>query len=208
VPKIFTYYGPLDIGSAFSSRNDIGTFLEYLIGRLNDIVAENNEDDFIPPVVYSEKGRVFNVDYNFLINCLDDYHDNVGIKDDFYLTDSVSPSVLKNGQFLVASILDDYYGVVRVRQRTLDISRLRTTKPIEIKERFYNILGIQNGENVRRFSAVPFSASEVKKVVADDRFNLLDWIANRRCFEQVIFGIPQYSEWVRDNGCEPEFVTP
>lgn len=150
---------------------------------------------------------MFNFDYNFLVNCLDDYHDNVGIKDDFFLTNNPSKTVIKNGLFLVTSLLDDYYGIVRIRQRTLDISRVRTTKVVEIKDRFYNILAIANGDNVRRFSAVPFSASEVKKIVSDSTYNLLESISNRECFEQVIFGIAQYSEWVRANGREPDFVT-
>lgn len=205
--RIFTYYGPLDIGSAFSSRQEVGQWIEYMVKRLNKIVLENKREDFIPPVVYSGKGKVFNFDYNFLVNCLDDYHDNVGIKDDFFLTNNPSKTVIKNGLFLVTSLLDDYYGIVRIRQQTLDISRVRTTKVVEIKDRFYNILAIANGDNVRRFSAVPFSASEVKKIVSDSTYNLLESISNRECFEQVIFGIAQYSEWVRANGREPDFVT-
>ncbi|ADR35207.1 hypothetical protein Sulku_2548 (plasmid) [Sulfuricurvum kujiense DSM 16994] len=192
--RIFTYYGPLDIGSAFSSRQEVGQWIEYMVKRLNKIVLENKREDFIPPVVYSGKGKVFNFDYNFLVNCLDDYHDNVGIKDDFFLTNNPSKTVIKNGLFLVTSLLDDYYGIVRIRQQTLDISRVRTTKVVEIKDRFYNILAIANGDNVRRFSAVPFSASEVKKIVSDSTYNLLESISNRECFEQVIFGIAQYSE--------------
>lgn len=206
--RIFSYYGPLDIGSAFPSKKDVGTFIEYMIERLHEMALENKREDFIPPVVYSGKGKVFNFDYNFLVNCLDDYHDNVGIKDDFFLTDNPSKTVIKNGLFFVTSILDDYYNVVRVRQRTLDTSRLRSVRVVEIKDRFFNLLVIANGDNVKLFSAVPFSAFEVKRIISDSVYNLLMNISNNERFEQVVFGISQYSEWMRVNGREPDFVTP
>jgi hypothetical protein len=205
--RMFTYYGPTDIGSAFPSKNEVGVFIEYMIGRVNEMALENKGDDFIPPIVYSIKGKVFNVDYNFLINCLDDFHDNVGIKEDFFLSETPSPSVLKNGHYFVTCLLDDYYDVVRIRQRSLDISRVKSVRVVEIKDKFYNVLAIKNGDNVKRFSAVPFSASEVKKIVSDSAYNLLDTISNKGCFEQVVFGIFQYSEWVRTNSREPEYVT-
>lgn len=205
--RIFSYYGPLDIASAFPSKTDVGSFIEYMIGRVNEMAMENHDDDFIPPIVYSDRGRVFNVDYNFLVNCLDNYLDNVGVKEDFYLTANLSYISLKNCIFLICGILDDYYDVVRIRQRSLNVSRLKTNRPVEIKDRFYNILVIGNGDNMKRFSAVPFSASEVKKIVSDSTYNLLVSLTDKACFEQVAFGLAQFSDLARNTGIEPEFVT-
>lgn len=205
--RIFSYYGALDIGSAFPSRSDVGEFIKYMIGCLNEMIMENRDDDFIPPVVYSSKGRVFNFDLNFVINCLDDYHDNVGIKDDFFLTGSPSPIVMKNAYFLITNIFDEYYDVVRIKQRKFDPKKIRSNHPIEIKNNFYNPLIIRHGDNVKRFSAVPFSASEVKKIVSDRAFNLLNSITNKDCFQQVAFGVKECMEFVRNHNFEPTFVT-
>lgn len=205
--RLFSYYGPLDIGSAFPAKKDLGDFVEYMINRVNDMVIENSEVDFIPPIVYSDRGRVFNIDYNFLVNCLDDYLDNVGIQEDFYLTVNLSYNSLKNCIFLICGIFDDYYDVVRIRQRSLNISKLKTNRPVEIKDRFYNVLVIENGENMKRFSAVPFSASEVKKIVSDSAYNLLVSLTDKACFEQIAFGMAQFSDLVRNTGIELEYVT-
>lgn len=205
--RIFSYYGPLDIGSAFASKSDVGDFVEYMVKHLNKMVLENKEDDLIPPVIYSDKGKVFNFDYNFLINCLDDYYDNVGIKNDFYLTENPSQHVLKNGLFLIEGILDNYYNIVRIRQRTLDVSRIKSNRTIDIKERFYNIVVIGNGNNIKRFSAIPFSGSEIKKIISDNMYNLLVSISDRECFEQVAFGLSQFASWMKNADIIPTHVT-
>lgn len=205
--RMLNYYGPTDIGSAFQSKSAVGDYLGYVISKVNDMVIENSEADFIPPVVYSTKGRVFNVDYNFLINCLDEYHDNVGIKEDFFMTESPSPAVMKNAQFLIVGLFDDYHDVVRIKQRSLDISKFKSMRVVEIKDKFYNVVLIRNGDNVKRFSAVPFSASEVKKLISDNAYNLLNSIACSGSFEQVAFGVKQYADYVKSVGFEPSFVT-
>lgn len=204
---LFEYRGPLDIASAFRSKSDVGSFIEYMIGQVNEMILKSGGVGYIPPFIYSIQGKVFNLDYNYMIKSLDDYLDNVGVKEDFYLTENPSNITLKNALHLVTGVLDDYYDVVRIRQRSLDISKVRSGRIVEIKNRFYNVLVIRNGDNVKRFSAVPFSASEVKKIVSEVAYNVLDSIANRECFEQVAFGIVQYSNWVKANGSEPDYVT-
>jgi hypothetical protein len=205
--RIFCYYGALDIGSAFPAKQDVGTFIEYMIRRLHDMVSEKISDDFIPPVVYSAKGKVFNFDYNFIINCLDDFHDNVGIKDDFYLTGNPSQIMLKNAAYLIGNIFDEYYDIVRVKQRTFDASKIRANRPVEIKDKFYNPLLIQNGKNIKRFSAVPFSASELKKMLSASVYNLLESLTSKDEFRQIAFGVKECMEFVRNNEIEPDFVT-
>jgi len=205
--RMFEYYGPMDIASAFSDTTEIGNFLIHLINAVNDLSSNSKNDDFIPHVFYSEMGKSFNIDYNFLIKTLDEYHDNAGIKEDFLLSESPSKSMLKNGSFLIASIFEDYYEIVRIRQRKLDISKLKTQRIVEIKDKFYNILVVKNGDNLKRFSAVHFSASEVKKMIPEKNYNLLNSLSNKSSFEQVAFGIKQYSDLVSKLGCEPKYVT-
>lgn len=75
------------------------------------------------------------------------------------------------------------------------------------KSNFYNPLIIRNKENYKRFSVVPFSASEVKKIVTDSTYNLLDSITNKEDFEQVTFGVKGCMEFVRDRNIETSFVS-
>lgn len=49
---LFEYRGPLDIGSAFRSKSDVGEFVEFMIGQVNEMTIESSAVDFIPPAVY------------------------------------------------------------------------------------------------------------------------------------------------------------
>lgn len=123
------------------------------------------------------------------------------------MSESPSPVVIKNAYFFVAGLLDDYHGVVRIKMRSFDPTKARSNRPIEFKNNFYNPLIIKNGDNIKRFSAVPFSDSELKKLLPDKMYNLLNFIANKESFEQVAFGVKGCMEFVRNQGLEPDFVT-
>lgn len=204
----FNYFTSMDIGSAFRSKVDVGEFVEFVIKQVNKLYLENDGvKDFIPPVVYSRQGRVFNVDYNFLVICLSKWLDDPVIKDDFFMAENTSADSMKNGFFLVVGILENYYDVVRVRQKKVDCSKFKTNKPFEIKDKFYNLIVIQNQESVKRFSAVPFSASELKSLLHENDYALFVSMCDRDEFEQVAFGLPQYGEYVRTSGGEVEHIT-
>lgn len=204
----FSYYTPMDIGSAFRSKVDVGEFVEFIIKQVNKLYLENDGvKDFIPPVVYSRQGRVFNVDYNFLVNCLSKWLDDPVIRDDFFMAENTSIDSMKNGFFLVVGILENYYDVVRVQQKKVDCAKYKFNKPYEIKNKFYNLFVIRNKENVKRFSAVPFSGSVLKGMLDEINYALLVEMCDRNEFEQVVFGLPQYGEYMRSNGGEVEYVT-
>lgn len=204
----FTYYSPMDIGSAFRSKVDVGELVEFIIKQVNKLYLENDGvKDFIPPVVYSRQGRVFNVDYNFLVICLSKWLDDPVIRDDFFMAENTSADSMKNGFFLVVGILENYYDVVRVRQKKIDVSKFKTNKPFEVKDKFYNLVVIRNKENVKRFSAIPFSASVLKGMLHENDYALLVEMCDKEEFKQVAFGLPQYGEYVRSSGGEVEHVT-
>jgi hypothetical protein len=148
----------------------------------------------------------FNFHYNFIVNCLDDFLDNVGVKDDFYLSENPSQSVLKNGVLLICNIFDDYYELVRIRRRTFDPSKTRSNRPVELKSNFYNPLIIQNKKNIKRFSAVPFSESALKSIVSDVAFNTIKQMTQKETLQQVAFGIKECMEFAQRNGDQPSFV--
>jgi len=204
----FTYYVPMDIGSAFRSKVDVGEFAEFIIKQVNELYLDNKGvKDFIPPVIYSRQGKVFNVDYNFLVICLSKWLDDSVILDDFFMAKNTSLESMKNGFFLVVGILENYYDVVRVRQKKIDVSKFKTNKPFEVKDKFYNLVVIQNKENVKRFSAVPFSGSVLKGMLHEHDYALLVLMCDQDKFEQAAFGLAQYGEYVRSNGVEVEYVT-
>lgn len=204
----FTYYSPLDVSSALRSRIDVGEFISHLIGNLLELVKDNgNVSNFIPPVVYSERGYVFNVDYNFLVKCLADWLGDSAIEGDFKLTDVSSHEKIKNGMFLIVGILENYHEVVRVRLRKIDCSKFKTSKPFDITDKFYNVVVIRNGQNLKRFSAVPFSASILKGILSDETYSLLVSLSHNPQFTQELLGVLEYQKFVKANGFEVEHVT-
>jgi hypothetical protein len=205
----FDYYTAMDIGSAFRSKNDVGEFLEAMIRDDAELYIENEGvNDFIPPIVYNDAGKVFNVDYNFLVNSLSKWLDDPVVNDDFILTENAKAEVLKNAMHLIVGIFENYYDVVRVRQKKVDTSKFKSNKPFEIKDKFYNLIVIRNKENLKRFSAVPFSASTLKGMLHEKDYALLVSMSNRDTLEQVVFGAVKYQEFVRVRGSEVEYVTP
>ena len=65
----YEYYTPLDVASMLRTESDVALFFEYMIDEVESLMV-GKDDDFMPPIVYSTQGRVFNVDYNFMVNCL------------------------------------------------------------------------------------------------------------------------------------------
>lgn len=203
-----TYYTPLTLGGFLQTRFEVITFVIFVINELGELASEHiNDPHYIPPSVYSDKGRCFNFDYNFLIICLSKYCEDKAIEGDFILTENANSEVVKNGLFLVVSILEMYHGIVRIRNKKVDIARYKNAREIEIKDRFFNVICIQNGSNIKRFSAVPFSASELKKILPESEYRFLDSITNKAEFEQIAFGMGPYLELIRTKGVTPEPVT-
>lgn len=199
------YSGPLSIGTALECSIDVGIFIETMVDEVEKL-AMNKEEDFIPPIVYSAQGRVFNVNYNFMIECLAKTQNESRIKDDFLMDERMSEVSVINALFLVVAILENYYGVVRANSQKIDLAKYKSNKTIEIKPRFYNVVLYKNGENIRRFSATPFSESVVKKFISPEKFELLEAITKIEKIEQVAFGQGRYNDYVAVNKIVPEYV--
>ena len=199
-----TYYTVLDVAAIFRTESDVCFFIEHMIDRLE--FATRKGDDYIPPIVYSSPGKVFNIDYNFLVDSLADFVREDAIIGDFELAENAPPHAVKNGLFLVVGIFENYYGVARVNNKKIDLSRYKSRGVIEMTDRFYNILVIQNGENIKRFSAVPFSESAVKKIIQPQKFQSLENITKKDKLKQIVFGLGRYREYIEAIGCVPDFV--
>lgn len=203
----FEYYTPMDVASLFRTSRDMGQFIEDMIDTLSELKDRNAGDDsYIPPVVYSHQGWSFNFDYNFIVSCLSAWVNDSAVEGDFRLVDSANESVIKNGIFLVGAIFEDYYGVARINNRIVDLKRYRHLKTLDMKTRFYNLIVIKNGENYKRFSAVHFSASEVKNLIDANAYSMLVSIADNSKYEQVVFGYPAFKEFVKTQRINPEPV--
>lgn len=197
------YRGVLSVPMLLNDVEDLRDFIHYMIDGVEEMVLSGDD---IPPIVYSEMGKTFNVDYNFMISRLSSWMDDSLISDDFKLGEKSTNVVLRNGYFLVVCLLENFHEIVRVRQRKFDISKIKTRGLYEIPDRFYNDILMKNGENIRRFSAVPFSASALKKLISDEYFTKLNGISNSSKFEQIAFGHGKVASFCKENSLEPSYV--
>jgi hypothetical protein len=199
----YEYDFPLSVMNLLLSSVHLKNFIESMI---DDVVKLNNENahkaDYIPPIVYSAMGRAFNVDYNFLVKSLAYFGENESIEYDFVLKEGMSTDRYKLAHFLVVSVLEDYYELVRLNNNQLDVSKYRNARSVSIAKRFHNVVCIQRGENIRRFRAVPFSEMNLKKLIDISSFEALDKVANRNEFVQVVFGEHKYKEYLQANRIE------
>lgn len=192
----------------FQTFVDVGEYIEFVIKKLVELQNRNkNDTDWISPVVYSRQGKVFNIDYNFLIMCLSEWTGVEAIEGDFLMTNTSNTDVVRNGLFLVVGLLEDYFDVVRVRQKKIDLSKFKTAQIFNITDKFYNMIVIQNGDNFKRFSAVPFSGSRVKSLISLESYNDLVEVSDKDEYVQAAFGTNQFGSFVKKMGSSPEFVS-
>ncbi|MDD5716882.1 MAG: hypothetical protein PHW64_03690 [Sulfuricurvum sp.] len=205
--SVFDYSQPADLIFSVRTEDEMKEFLTYMLASLNIIYENSEEKDFIPPIVFNERGNVFNVDYNFMIKCFANWLDTPVVEDHFLLVENGDKAMVKNGMLLVASWLEDNYELVRINHYSIDVSKFRNARKVEFKRKFYNVVVIKNGDNIRRFSAVPFSASALKKLLSVEEFELLDSIANQGNFIQIVFGMTQYMSYIKSgNGVPPPVI--
>ncbi|MDD4855485.1 MAG: hypothetical protein PHQ22_09605 [Sulfuricurvum sp.] len=62
------YSSPISVANAFLFKQDLVKFVESMIEDVCLLSVNNTAEDFIPPIVYNEMGKCFNVDYNFLVS--------------------------------------------------------------------------------------------------------------------------------------------
>lgn len=191
----------------FQTFVDVGEYIEFVIKKLVELKNSNkNNTEWISPVVYSRQGKVFNIDYNFLIICLSEWTGKDAIEGDFLLTETATSQVIRNGMFLIVAIFENYYNLVRVRQKTIDLTKFKTMRSFNITDKFYNVMVIQNGDNFKRFSAIPFSDSMLKSIISAEDFETLSSVSDRDEYVQVAFGINQFHAFVEKHGLSPKYV--
>lgn len=183
----FIYNTPVNIANAFETRNDVADFIEFISAKLQEHETLNSGDgEYIPPIIYNVPGKVFNIDYNFMISVLAVWVGKYALEGDFKLDDSQTEYGMRAGIFLVVGLLESFYGVVRLNTKKVDTTKYRGQ--IELKDRFYNMIIMKNGKKICRFSAVPFSASIVRNMISQEAFERLYMISCNNAIEQVAFG--------------------
>jgi hypothetical protein len=202
----FEYFAPLSVGSAFLTEQDVALFIDFMLDELIEL-SNGKDDDFIPPIVYNAMGRVYNIEYNFIVKCLAKFLEDDAISGDFSLIENGSGgAVTKAALFLIVGIFEEYYELVRANNYKVDLGKYKSKGMIEVGRRFYNVLVMQNGNEVRRFSAVPFSENGVKNMLSADRIMMFDHIAKNENLRQIVFGNGKYKEYVASTNLVPEYV--
>ncbi|OCL95733.1 hypothetical protein [Aliarcobacter thereius] len=82
------YKYALDITRAFSSEEHIKKFLNFFMDEATSFANEidKNGNQIPYPIIYSDKGFVYQTDYNFLIHCIAKYFASINVSIDIYLS--------------------------------------------------------------------------------------------------------------------------
>lgn len=192
---------PLTIVNVLQNENETRKFVEFMIFNAAKMCEDNrNDPEFIPPIVYSDKGKSFNVDYNFMVYMLAWFAGVEEIEHDFMLHKNMEAVTTKYAGFLVVSLLEDYFELVWLNSKEVDISRYKSSKKISIERRFFYPVCIQNGNRVRYLKAIPFNKIRIKRFISDESFSLLCGFTNNKRLEQIVFGERQMYNYKKTNG--------
>lgn len=202
------YAFPLQIANYFASSVHLKEMLESVIEDTVELCEKNKNDiNFIPPIVYSRQGSAYNIDYNYLVHCIAWKVGDQTIETDFLIHKGDEAEKYKRAEFLVCGILEGFFDLVQVNNNKVDLSRYKNARVIELKKRFFNVVCIQNGTNVRRFSAVPINGLKLRKLISLESLDALNMISDDENFQQVAFGENQYSTYLSANKLnEVEYV--
>lgn len=201
-----SYQNPLSIAAVLQTEEVIGNMLALIAEEAIYSIENANDPEFIPPVMYSERGRCFNVDYNFLIRMIgrfiDEKEELNRFIEDFFIRYDGMQSVEKNALFLVANILEEYYGIVGMNSSKIDLTKYRNARSVTLQRRFFNTICYENGANLKRFRSVHFMENEVKKVMDIELFNELKSLLMTSKCVQVCFGDKQYVDLLNERKLE------
>lgn len=196
----YRYDFPLSIVNYLLSTVHLKEMIESIIEDTVELCENNRDDvDFIPPIVYSSQGSAYNIDYNYLVHCIAWKVGDPTIETDFSMSKGVDAERYKRAEFLVCGILEGFFGLVQVNNNKVDLSRYKNARVIELKKRFFNVLCIQKGAKVRRFSAVPVNRLKLEKLIDLESLEVLDLISDNDSFKQVAFGDNQYKAYLSAN---------
>jgi hypothetical protein len=210
-----SYIFPLSIAGFLQTKEVVNDLMKLVVEETILMIENAQDDEFIPPVLYSPLGKCFNVDYNFLVKNvgkLIDNEDDLGrFYEDFIVKYDGDELVIKNGLFLVANLLEEYYGVVNLNSSSVDMTKYKGARKINLMRRFFNTICYENGSNLKRFRAVHFWEKELEKAIGNELimklFDRIDSIGAT----QVSFGDKQYADLLRDRGLrkiDPVYANP
>lgn len=205
----FNYVVPMDILQLFRTQGHIKEVLDNCANELINLAIENqNNPEWIPPIVYSDRGKTFNVHYNFLIFSLATLADQEEIYFQLKLDQSEKKEAVKTAQLLVIGLLEDNLEIVRrMNNYTVDCSKFKSARPFMIPRRYYNRIVMKNGGNEKVFSAIPFDGQKVQGLMDEELFLSMRNIATNASLEQIVFGEKQFSDYRNGvAGKEPEWV--
>lgn len=205
----YSYVVPLDIVQFFKTPAHVKEVLDSCAEELIRVANENkNNPDYIPPIVYSEQGKAFNIHYNFLISSIAYLAGNEEIYFQLKMDENEKRDAVKTAQFLVMGLLEDHLELLR-RMNTymMDCSKYKGARPFQISRRFFNRIVIGCGDNERVFSAVPFDAVKMQGLMDESLFLSMKEIASNPRFTQVCFGEKAYLSYRNGKGGEePNWV--
>lgn len=205
----FNYVVPMDILQLFRTQGHIKEVLDNCANELINLAIENqNNPEWIPPIVYSDRRKTFNIHYNFLIFSLATLADQEEIYFQLKLDQSEKKEAVKTAQLLVMGLFEDNLEIVR-RMNTymMDCSKFRNAKPFPLSRRYYNRIVMKNGGNEKVFSAIPFDGHKVQGLMDEELFLSMRNIATNANLEQIVFGEKQFSDYRNGvSGREPEWV--
>lgn len=190
---------PLTIVNVLDSEEKLAEMFDGMVEELERLVEENADDpEYIPPIVYSEQGKAYNVEYNFLVHSIAWVSGEEAIERDFKLAKNMSSVLMKYATFLSCGMFEDFYEVARINVTKVNVSKYKTAGSIDIIRRPFNPICIKNGENLVRFNAVHLNGMKLKKAMSEDAFSRLEAIAKQEKFEQVSFGENQFQQYKKD----------
>lgn len=194
------YDYPLSIANFLASSVQLKEMLESIIEDTVELCIKNKSVvDFIPPIVYSRQGKAYNIDYNYLVHCIGWKVGDQTIETDFLMSKGVDAERYKRAEFLVCGILEGFFDLVQVNNNKVDFSRYKNARVIELKKRFFNVVCIRKGSNIKRFSAVPINKLKLEKLIDLESLEALNLISDDDSFSQVAFGDNQYKAYLSAN---------
>ena len=166
---------PYSIITAFKTDAHLDSFLSALVvDAIDDINDSKNDPNYMPPIVYSPMGKSYNFHYNFIVRSMAFWLDDMSIFHEFELSDNPGKNdAYKYGEFLICTIFEEIYNLMKINSKTIDLSRYKFAKSIEIKRSFFHQIVYKKGDVYTRFAAVPFFEKQIQKRIGDELYDRL-----------------------------------
>lgn len=171
------YECPTDIFRFFREEKVLNEFVFFLFDALeNDIETNIENSGYIAPVFFNAKAKVFNVHWNFLVDCLAKFVGESIVKDDFILSEGMSN--IDNMKML-------WFGLFVFKYRVGYYSFYGKYRP-ESLPLYVPIVFERNGTKMK-MAAVNFYASKVKEIMGNLGFQRVMKMITTCEAEMVLF---------------------